>query len=383
MDIPTLRSNIQQIVEKFASDRRDRQARTNLDTADFAELHEAGLTLFGIPAERGGLWQSVRESARPICDTYRLLARGDSCVALVAAMHPAVLSYWMTAPDDLANDLWRSQCEDVFDSVLAGEWWGTITSEPGSGGDITKSRATAKSSGQPMQFTMSGQKHFGSGSGVMSYMVTTAVPAGEDSADWFFVKTKDVPWDDPESTGLRLIGEWDGHGMIATQSHAMEFTNFPATRMAWTNNLLEVAKRAGGFIGGLFTAVIVGIVDEAMSVARSMIKSRTLGAYEQVEWTRTQTEYWLICQAMDGILGAIETQVDPRRDVLLGKTAVAELCETVMTRLCRIIGGGTFSKRSPFGYWFEDVRALGFLRPPWNLAFGTLINTDDSLVTEG
>ncbi len=378
MDIDKLTANIAAIVETFAAQRSERQSRQSLDSADFATLHDAGLTLFGVPAERGGLWQSVQESARPICDTYRTLARGDSCVALVAAMHPAVLSYWMTAPSDLDGADWRAQCDAIYDSVLAGDWWGTITSEPGSGGDITKSRATAKPLSSPLDFSLSGQKHFGSGSGVMSYMVTTAVPDGEDSADWFFVKTKDVCWDDANS-GLKLVAEWDGHGMAATQSHAMEFINFPATRMAWTNQLLEVAKRAGGFIGALFTAVIVGIVDEAMSTAGSIIKKKNIGEFERVEWARTHTEYWLICQAMDGMLQAIETQDDPRRDVLLGKTAVAELSETVMTRLCRVIGGGTFSRRSPFGYWFEDVRALGFLRPPWNLAFATLMNTDDTL----
>jgi hypothetical protein len=36
------------------------------------------------------------------------------------------------------------------------------------------------------------------------------------------------------------------------------------------------------------------------------------------------------------------------------------------------MGGGTFARQSPYGFWFEDVRALGFLRPPWGLAFDTL-----------
>jgi hypothetical protein len=44
-----------------------------------------------------------------------------------------------------------------------------------------------------------------------------------------------------------------------------------------------------------------------------------------------------------------------------------------MGRICKIIGGGTFHRRSPFGHWFEDVRALGFLRPPWGLAYDRLI----------
>jgi hypothetical protein len=55
------------------------------------------------------------------------------------------------------------------------------------------------------------------------------------------------------------------------------------------------------------------------------------------------------------------------------KTAVAELAESIMQRLTRVVGGGTFSASSPFASWFEDVRALGFLRPPWGLAFDGLI----------
>jgi hypothetical protein len=60
-------------------------------------------------------------------------------------------------------------------------------------------------------------------------------------------------------------------------------------------------------------------------------------------------------------------------EVLRGKTAVSGLAESVLTRLSRAIGGATFSRSSPFGTWFEDVRALGFLRPPWSLAYDQLI----------
>jgi hypothetical protein len=57
------------------------------------------------------------------------------------------------------------------------------------------------------------------------------------------------------------------------------------------------------------------------------------------------------------------------------KESVAELAEASLGRMARVIGGGTFSRRSPFACWFEDVRALGFLRPPWGLAYDTLFAT--------
>ena len=60
---------------------------------------------------------------------------------------------------------------------------------------------------------------------------------------------------------------------------------------------------------------------------------------------------------------------------LRAKEAVAELAESSLRRLTRVLGGGTFSRRSPFASWFEDVRALGFLRPPWGLAYDGLLAT--------
>jgi hypothetical protein len=44
-----------------------------------------------------------------------------------------------------------------------------------------------------------------------------------------------------------------------------------------------------------------------------------------------------------------------------------------MTRLCRIFGGATFARSSPFGHWAQDVRTLGFLRPPWSLSYDILL----------
>lgn len=59
-------------------------------------------------------------------------------------------------------------------------------------------------------------------------------------------------------------------------------------------------------------------------------------------------------------------------DVVKGKTAIAELAESVLRKICRVQGGGTFSRHTPFGFWYEDVRSLGFLRPTWSLAYDRL-----------
>jgi alkylation response protein AidB-like acyl-CoA dehydrogenase len=85
----------------------------------------------------------------------------------------------------------------------------------------------------------------------------------------------------------------------------------------------------------------------------------------------------LSVQAFEGALRAVESG---DADVAFhaasrAKAAVAELAESCLTRLTRVVGGGSYSRRSPFASWFEDVRALGFLRPPWGLAYDGLFGT--------
>src|SRR5262245_12687879 len=212
-------ANIVEIAEGFARDRPARQLRRSLDPADFDALRSAGFLRTGAPSESGGIWESMAQSTRPVCDILRALARGDSSVALVCAMHPAVLSFWLATPKapESMEQAWQEQRRRIFGSALDGAYWGTLTSEPGSGGDVGQTKAIAAPSDGG--YLLTGQKHFGSGSGITSFMLTTALPEGETQPDWFFLAVRGLPWDG--SRGMRLVAEWDGHGMIATQSHAM------------------------------------------------------------------------------------------------------------------------------------------------------------------
>jgi len=370
------------VTSEWRLDRVDRQARRALDPADFERLAAAGFLHTAVPEEMGGLWRNVGESTRPTCEVLRSLAGADPSVALVASMHPAVLGFWLAKPDP-ARTAWSEQRDAVFATALDGEQWGTITSEPGSGGDILRTKALAvpdDEAGSPLPgraYHVSGDKHFGSGSGVTSFMITTAMPAGEDAPTFFVLDVRDRPWDG--SAGLKLTAEWDGVGMAATQSHAMRLDGCPATRFAWDGPIEDITRAAAPLIASLFTAVILGVLDEAIATAKVQLgpKADALRPLERVEWSRAELDHWLAVQAYEGALRAVETG-DPARAVhasLRAKEAVAELAEACLGRLTRVIGGGTFSRRSPFASWFEDVRALGFLRPPWGLAYDNLYAT--------
>jgi alkylation response protein AidB-like acyl-CoA dehydrogenase len=171
----------------------------------------------------------------------RILAHGDSSVALVCAMHPAVLNFWMAtaqAPPPF-DKAWEEQRRSIFGTVCEGAWWGTIASEPGVAGDISKTRATARRRSSDSTYLLTGQKNFGSGSGITSYMITVAVAEGETDPDMFVLDMRGVPWDG--SAGVTLTDTWDGHGMAATQSHAFSFNEFP--RCAWLGQASFRASR--------------------------------------------------------------------------------------------------------------------------------------------
>ena len=77
----------------------------------------------------------------------------------------------------------------------------------------------------------------------------------------------------------------------------------------------------------------------------------------------------MIRQSYEGMLREVEIGSTPARNTLLAKEAIAEIAESVLLRISKVIGGGAYSRHVPYGFWLEDVRALGFLRPPWALAY--------------
>lgn len=377
MDAQAICANVAELAKQFQENQRERQQRSALVQADFDGLKSAGFHLLSVPVENGGAWAGAPKTTRAITDVLRTLARIDSSLALVSAMHPLVVGFWLNivvAPPPY-EDAWRVQREEVFQSVKDGAMWGTITSESGSGGDIFKTSSVAHKTSEQGKYQLTGQKQFGSGSGILSNMITTAIPDGEEVADWFFMNMEDVGQNNLK--GLKITAPWDGQGMRATQSHAISFESYPATRFAIHGHPLDLLTGGGRGTGQCFFAsVIVGIVETALESARNQITARkdSLHPFESMEWLHIEKEGWLIQQAFEGMLRAAEQKESPRQDLIQGKVAIAELAESVMTRMCRVLGGGTFSRYSPYGFWFEDVRALGFLRPSWALAYQNLLN---------
>jgi alkylation response protein AidB-like acyl-CoA dehydrogenase len=362
---------VREIAALWATQRQERQRRTSLDPADFDLLRDAGVHLIGVPVELGGLWQGSRRSTRQVCEIVRMVAHGDPSVALVCTMHPAVLQPFLATRDgpEPYRKEWEEQRKWAFRTVLDGAWWGTLNSEPGKANDKVAGSGIAREDSQGYRLT--GLRHFGTGSGMTSFMVTSAIPDGESEAETFILDVRGIPWDG--SAGMKLVAPWEGHGMMATQSHAFEFSDFPMTRLACP---ARYRPEPGGFFAAACAAVVLAVVETAVEAAHSEIGRRqaSLLDYERVEWTSARNDAWLMVQAYEGMLRAIEdrARARPGVDVLRGKVVMAQLAESVLTRICRVVGARTYSRTSPFGFWYEDVRALGFLRPSWRVAYQDL-----------
>ena len=72
MDAATVYENIRALSAEFATERRERQQRNELVAADLRGCARQGFFLLtGAPPDHGGIWESVGEATRPICEMLR------------------------------------------------------------------------------------------------------------------------------------------------------------------------------------------------------------------------------------------------------------------------------------------------------------------------
>lgn len=372
----TVLAAIDAVADQWRSERDERVQRRHLERADFDALAATGFLSLIVPESHGGHWRSLAETGPVVIDAVERIARGDHSVGLVASMHPAVQIYWTANPEapEPHRQAWADQRAKVFQSALDGHFWGTITSEPSSGGDIMRTKATATPiDGSPDRFALRGAKHFGSGSQMVSYMITTAKPDGFDLPFGFFIDLRDQPWDG--TAGISIMRPWDGMGMKATQSHASMLDGIEGEAWAWPGAMPAGSPTAASLGLGMYCGVVASVVHEAMDETDRRLADKALRPYEEVAWTQAQVDHWMLTQAQRGLVDIISSQPANVAMVaaLKAKVGIATAAEAIMSNVTKAIGGGAFAQSSPFASWYEDVRALGYLRPPWALAFDQLI----------
>jgi alkylation response protein AidB-like acyl-CoA dehydrogenase len=336
----------------------DREA--TFPTEGLAELSADGYLALVVPRPMGGGDAQVTDLVLGNLE----LAKGDSSLALVVAMHGALLGRVRD------SQLWpQAMLERVGKAALEGALINSLASEPEMGspsrGGLPATTATRTASG----WRINGRKTFSSGAPVLRWGVVSA-------ADGERLSTFLVPL---AAHGVRTEPTWDTLGMRATGSHTVVFedvevsnedevpradasaagANLPHER-AWSLTVaavyLGIAEAARDYaihfaqerkpsaLAGKSIASVPHIRQRAGRLDLLLFSARGLLVSTAREWDAHP------CADMDAALSAAK--------VMISNTAVA-----VAEEAMRLVGGSSLDRSAPIERYYRDVRG-GLHHPP-------------------
>lgn len=331
----------------------DREA--TFPTEGLDELASNGYLGLVVPQELGGAGARVTDLVLGNLE----LAKGDSSLALVVAMHGALLGRVRD------GNLWPPA---IWEKVAPGGLINSLASEPEMGspsrGGLPATTAKRTASGG---WRIKGRKTFSSGAPVLRWAVVSA-------ADGDRLTSLLVPMDAP---GVSIEPSWDTMGMRATGSHTVMFDdveiqaadelprpnpsadNLPHER-AWSLSVaavyLGIAEAARDFavnfartrkpsaLGGKSIASVPHIRQRAGRIDLLLYQARSILVGTARQWDAQPST------ALDGALSAAK--------VITSNTAVA-----VAEEAMRLVGGSSLDRSQPLERYYRDVRG-GLHHPP-------------------
>jgi alkylation response protein AidB-like acyl-CoA dehydrogenase len=333
-----------------------------------AALAQNGYLSLVIPSPLGGEAASVAEMVLGNLE----LAKGDASLALVVAMHCALLGRVRDAgvwPPELAERVGR---EVVVARDGHGALINSLASEPEMGspsrGGLPATRATRVEGG----YVLDGRKSFSSGSVVLRWGVVSAAVAVGDREPYLGAFL--VPMSAP---GALIEPTWDTLGMRATASHTLVLEDVfvpleaevprdtPARdplphERAWSLTVAAVYLGVGeaardfacGFarsrkptaLGGKSIATLPSIRDRAGRMDLALFEARGLLVGTARSWDAAPS-------------------VDMQAALAAAKVVASNTAVAVAEQAMRLVGGSSMDRASPLERHYRDVRG-GLHHPP-------------------
>jgi alkylation response protein AidB-like acyl-CoA dehydrogenase len=343
--------------------RHDRDA--SFPTEGLAELARSGYLALPVPERLGGGGATVAELVLGNLE----LAKGDGSLALVVAMHGALLGRVRDA------SLWPAQMfERVGREIVAardghGALINSLASEPELGspsrGGLPSTTATRSSNG----WRINGRKTFSTGSPVLRWGVVSA-------ADGDRVASFLTPLASP---GVRIEPTWDTLGMRATGSHTVVFEDVEVGEDAEVPRADASAPAAGVPHERAWSltvaAVYLGIAEAARDFAVQFARERTptaLGgkSIASVPHIRQRAGHLdlLLYQARGLLVSAArDWDAHPAADMdaalAAAKVVASNTAVMVAEEAMRLVGGSSLDRSAPLERYYRDVRG-GLHHPP-------------------
>lgn len=333
-----------------------------------AELASSGYLALVVPREFGGGGATVTE----LVLGNLALAHGDASLALVVAMHGALLGRVRDASTWPAPLLERVGREIASARAGTGALINSLASEPEMGSPSRGGLPATIAKRVDRGYLLNGRKSFSSGSTVLRWGVISAAvhSASQDPYLGNFL----VPLSTP---GVRIEPSWDTLGMRATCSHTVVLED------AFVSNEAEVprvAARAGTppferawslSVAAVYLGVAEAARDYALQFARgrkpTALGGKAIATLPSIRDRAGRIDLLLfeargllvsLARAWDAAPAASFEAALAAAKVVASNNAVA-----VVEQAMRLVGGSSMDRAAPIERHYRDVRG-GLHHPP-------------------
>ena len=333
-----------------------------------AELAGAGYLALTVPAEFGGGGASIAE----VVLGNLALAKGDASLALVVAMHNALLGRVRDAGVWPAEQFSRIGREVAAGRSGNGALINSLASEPEMGspsrGGLPATTATRCEGG----FRISGRKNFSSGAPVLRWGVVSAA-VRKDAAEPY-LGSFIVPL---SANGMRIEPTWDTMGMRATGSHTvvLEDVEVPfdaeVPRVTPMRDALPHERAWSLTISAVYLGIAEAARDYAIRFARerkpTALGGKSIAALPTIRERAGRMDL-LLFEARSLLVGLARAwdaaaSSDLEAALAAAKVVATNNAVTVTELAMRLVGGSSLDRSAPLERHYRDVRG-GLHHPP-------------------
>jgi alkylation response protein AidB-like acyl-CoA dehydrogenase len=235
------------LVPRLAATEREHDLAGRFAEANLAVIADAGLLGLNVPAELGGIGESLSGTV----ETLRVIAHGSPSAALMLAMHTSTLSHYTIDPRHIPareRTAFLEQREWAYREALDGRIFGVANSEAGAGGDVKRSKARIEDG------LITGVKSFCSMGTHADYFLAAARDEAA-KVDYYLVRN--------EAEKVSVAAEWDAIGMRSSDSVSLRFDGAPVIGAFAYKGLIDgVNNRHWATVS--FAAIFTGIAESLL-----------------------------------------------------------------------------------------------------------------------
>jgi alkylation response protein AidB-like acyl-CoA dehydrogenase len=329
----------------------EKAGATRLPAETVADIRSSGLLAAPVPRELGGEGWDLRQCMQAL----RKIAAHAPATALALAM-PLGNAGAARVPDEAVPAAQRKAVEAgrrwTVEQCLAGRILAVANSEPGSGGDLANTKATARLD-KDGAWRLTGFKAFATGGPDGDFFLCAA--RTPQRVEGFFV-ARDAP-------GAKLNDDWNGLGMRTSASVTLKLDDAPAAAILGYPGSLDGGVNARHWSTLLFGSVFVGVGEGALTEAAQAVAHQPVLRGQLAERALALEAAW---GYLDSVAGR-DAFPFPKAELVRAQRAKSFAADAAVQAAVfgsMAAGGRGYSAGSRASKFLRDALAGPHLRPP-------------------